>query len=475
MDEARASRMAKELLNAKVGTWRILEYLGAGKSALVFKAQNDSGFAALKIFDPELVERFGTAVQAARIDRELSLRGKHHPHLVRILDGGRCPSTDFFFVAMELLPGTPLSDRLKSVPRHLIWPIISQIANAAQFLENLNLVHRDIKPDNVFISDDFHHAWLLDFGVIRPVGEPGITDGEQKPFIGTLQYSSPEFLYRTEDDTPAGWRALTFYQIGAVLHDLIMQERIFKDQMSPFARLVDAVKDTTPRVEASDVPPELLLLARSCLSKEPTLRLRLVTWAAFDPHKASVASSSTTIDRIRRRQLLAKGTLPATPTIADQTNRMLRRKVDFVEEQVQALVRNECVGSGVFPPLQVFDWVGTRPEESFFVLTFDPSPEHALKACLQVWFSLKLIDQASTGISITVAASLSTSALSPTSTPVQGNAALYEGPFDQKAVEPRLQAFLYCALDQALLDRPTSGADQTRQIVWLNCDTGDAA
>jgi hypothetical protein len=68
---------------------------------------------------------------------------------------------------------------------------------------------------------------VMDFGVIRPVGEPGITDGDQRPFIGTLQYSSPEFLFRTEADTPEGWRALTFYQLGAVLHDLIMRQRIF--------------------------------------------------------------------------------------------------------------------------------------------------------------------------------------------------------------------------------------------------------
>ena len=73
MDDARAVRMAAELLGTTIGDWTILEYLGAGKSALVFRAQKDSSFAALKVFDPELVQRFGTDVQKARIERELIL------------------------------------------------------------------------------------------------------------------------------------------------------------------------------------------------------------------------------------------------------------------------------------------------------------------------------------------------------------------------------------------------------------------
>ena len=72
MDDARAVRMAAELLGTTIGDWTILEYLGAGKSALVFRAQKDSSFAALKV-DPELVQRFGTDVQKARIERELIL------------------------------------------------------------------------------------------------------------------------------------------------------------------------------------------------------------------------------------------------------------------------------------------------------------------------------------------------------------------------------------------------------------------
>ncbi len=232
MDRVRAARMAEELLGSKVGSWTPVRLIDSGKSAVVFEAESDSTRCALKIFDPELVERFGTDVQSARVERELALRGKEHPHLVRILDGGQCPKTKYFFIAMELLAGQPLSKVLQMLPREKIWPIMAQVASAARFLEQLNLVHRDIKPDNIVVDDDFHIARLLDLGIIRPIGEPGITDGDDRTFIGTLQYSSPEFLFRTENDTPDGWRALTFYQLGALLHDLIMPKNFCRPVLS---------------------------------------------------------------------------------------------------------------------------------------------------------------------------------------------------------------------------------------------------
>jgi hypothetical protein len=76
---------------------------------------------------------------------------------------------------------------------------------------------------------------LLDFGVLKPIGEVGLTDVDgQRVFVGTLQYSSPEFLLRDEEDDAAGWRALSIYQVGAVLHDLIMRRSIFEEFVNPY-------------------------------------------------------------------------------------------------------------------------------------------------------------------------------------------------------------------------------------------------
>ncbi|MEK7992989.1 MAG: protein kinase [Planctomycetota bacterium] len=447
MDQVRAARMAQELLGSTIGSWKPVRLLDSGQSAVVFEAENGPTVGALKIFDPDLVERFGTDVQAARIERELALRGKEHPHLVRILDGGQCSRTHLFFVAMDLLPGQPLARVLQSLPRERVWPLTSQVASAARFLEQLNLVHRDIKPDNVFVSEDFQHARLLDLGVIRPIGEPGLTDRDQRPFIGTLQYSSPEFLFRTENDTPDGWRALTFYQLGALLHDLIMRERIFAEQRSPYAALVEAVKSLSPTVEAPDVPPDLILLAKSCLCKDPELRLRLVRWEHFDPPSAQVVSVSVVEERIRRRQALARGAA-AADRLTEMRAQAIQQTLEYVRERVQALVRKECVGSGLFPPVQVVDCNGQAENEIHFVLRFDASVDHGLSGCLQVWFHVCLISQPSILIRVSASSSLSPVSLPPT-TQIPQLSLLFEGLLDEAVLGQRIKRFLYCMLDQA--------------------------
>ena len=204
MDSAIAARMRDEIVGSEVGGWRATEYLGAGKSALVLKAEKAGQIAALKIFDPDLIEKYGEDTQLGRIEREKSLIGKSHPNLVRIYDGGKCGATGRLFVAMECIPAKDLSQLLTAVPRDKIRPLMAQLAQAVRFLHDLELAHRDIKPSNIKVSDNFEHLTLLDLGVLRPFGESGLTDTEGQHFVGTLQYSSPEFLFRKEQDTPAG-------------------------------------------------------------------------------------------------------------------------------------------------------------------------------------------------------------------------------------------------------------------------------
>ena len=188
MDKARANRISNELLHKNVGGWTLDQCTGSGKSALVFRAIRDNEVGALKIFDPELVERFGEDAQRQRIERELSLRGKYHPNLVEILGGGFCAEFGFWFVVMRFVDAPNLATVLQDVPRDRIWPIIWQVAQAARFLEDLKLAHRDIKPDNIAIESDFGKAVLLDLGVVRPFGIDSLTDAEQPLFVGTLQY-----------------------------------------------------------------------------------------------------------------------------------------------------------------------------------------------------------------------------------------------------------------------------------------------
>ncbi len=400
MDSVRAEHMARELIGHQVGGWQIQRRINAGKSAVVFAARKDRQQSALKVFDPELVERFGRDAQLARIDRERSLIGQRHAHLVQILDGGECPATRNLFVAMEFIDAPNLGASLTLVPRDKISAIIHQVASAARFLEEKGLAHRDIKPDNIAIFRDFSRAVLLDLGVVRPIGGSDLTDEDARVFIGTLRYSSPEFLTRAEQDSVEGWRALTFYQLGAVLHDLIMRRPLFQEFSEPFAVLVEAVKSEKPEVHADDVVADLVLLAQNCLVKAPHARLALVSWSDFEPPPAAMPAVESARERVRKRALLARAQPGDQAAVSAPPSRDVNQRV---ADRLDNIIRLECAGSDSFPPMEIIPQLDgvTRVQ-----VKFAASPDRSLPTELSIQFIWELVDQPTTTISITASAAL---------------------------------------------------------------------
>jgi serine/threonine protein kinase len=468
MDSVIAKRIEKDLLGQKVGDWQVIAPLNFGKSAVVFKAARETETAAIKIFDPEMVERYGKATQLARIARELSLQGKHHPNLVRILGGGECSRTGYLFVAMEFLEWPNLSLGISSIPRDRIWVLISQIASAARFLESLRLVHRDIKPENIAASPDFDRAILLDLGVLRPFGLAGLTDEEQRAFVGTLQYSSPEFLIREEEDSPDGWRAITFYQLGAVLHDLIMRRRIFEEYTEPYALLARAVERVIPKVEASDVPADLVVLAASCLQKDPKLRLALVTWEDFDPPQLrGDKAGDDPKARIRRRRAMAQRS-GDTDVNAEQRARSARRTLDKLQSGIQSEIHQECIASELFPQLEIHDAQPLNASTGRFRIHFGSSPDHALSEVLSLFITLELLDENSEAVSIRYAGATCAYGLDWDSTADGNFRQLFKGVYNQTAVSERLKEMLYTLLDKAQqVTRSEADSDLSKPI-WLD-------
>ena len=282
MDRAEAKVFYEQIaLQGTVGDWKVGKFINNGKSAIVLEGERDGVVAALKVFHKSIVDRYGKDTQRARILRELELVEKGHPNLIRILDGGECGKSGLLFLVMEKLDSPNLEDCLLDVPSSKVGEIISQVAAAAEYLETLNLAHRDIKPSNIAVQLDQTKATLLDLGVVRPIGDKGVTDEDKATFLGTLQYAPPEFHDGRVEDTVEGWRAVTFYQLGTVLHDLIMKRPIYADYCDPYPRLPKAVESVVPQIESDDIPESIIYLARCCLVKDWKDRLRLVKWEYF--------------------------------------------------------------------------------------------------------------------------------------------------------------------------------------------------
>jgi hypothetical protein len=405
MDSVAAKRLIDDLIGKTVGGWRILGHLGTGKSAVVFRASRDDEERALKVFDPDLVQRAGKDRQLKRISRELSLKDKLHPNLVRVFDGGECPDTGYFFVVMELIDAPNLAEVLTDIPRDSIRSIIAQVADAARFLETLtpHIAHRDIKPDNIAISRDFSHATLLDLGVILPIDlaekDPS-SDGERRFFVGTLRYSPPEFLIRREEYSVDGWRAISFYQLGAVLYDLIMKARLFEEFADPYARLVMAVQTENPSITAKDVPEELILLANNCLSKNPEIRLRYVTWDDFAVKSTAPSLAMNAKERVRRR--LAQGYEAASEEERGEAERerALLRVVQDVQGKLHALIKAGWAGSDMFCPIECYEFPGSKAGHAYVVLRIPPSKKLLIERGLSVCFNVVITDEKSAATEI---------------------------------------------------------------------------
>lgn len=393
MDSIQAKELSDSLQGLVIDGWAVSGFFGNGKSAVVVPAEKNGVKAALKIFHRELIERYGRAVQLERISREKSLIGCTHPNLVQILDGGECPVTEHLYVAMEPLTCKNLHEALQDVPPEAVPKLIAQVASAARFLEDMNLVHRDIKPENIAVTADFSRAILLDLGVLQPVGISNLTDVDARPFIGTLRYSSPEFLRRHEAPTIEGGRAITFYQLGAVLHDMIMRKPIFSTHTEPFMELAEAIFNETPKIFGEDT--RCVALAKKCLIKNPVKRLEFVSWNDFADQPPTTSANLTAMQaRLKARQAALKADQELSSVPATEANRIAKQRLGEVSNQFLSRVASFLnASSSLFPLGKKTSEKNVEEQTSTTTIQFEKDPLIGLPNHLTIQFVIRLVDE----------------------------------------------------------------------------------
>lgn len=173
--------------------FELLEMIGSGGMGTVYKARQKSlnRLVALKV----LMKNNKDAERAVgRFRRESRIMAKlAHRNIVQIIDAGDTPLT--LYIAMEYMDCGTLYDRLKKGPltRHEFQSLVIQSANALEYLHSQGVIHRDIKPGNVFLSKDWT-AKLGDFGISRAQslpGETGLVAGKRE-ILGTPRFMAPE-------------------------------------------------------------------------------------------------------------------------------------------------------------------------------------------------------------------------------------------------------------------------------------------
>jgi serine/threonine protein kinase len=254
------------LVGKTLGNYQIVAEIGRGGMAVVYRAYQPSlnREVAIKVlppqftFDQQFVERFVREAQAAA-----SLR---HPHIIVIHDVAE--QNGLYYIVMELLTGRTLRQLIEqegALPPARAARLVEQIASALDYAHRRGFVHRDVKPDNIFV-DQGDRVTLTDFGIAKAAWGTQLT--KTGMLVGTPQYMSPEQA-QGED---VGF-ATDIYALGIVAYQMLSGRVPFQGT-TPHAILYQQIHELPPPLRSvrSGLPPAVDSVLNAALAKEPRAR-----------------------------------------------------------------------------------------------------------------------------------------------------------------------------------------------------------
>lgn len=291
------------------GRYRIDEVIGRGGMGAVYRATDErlARPVAVKVISAGINDEDAHTRLRARFHREARAAARlHHPNIVTVYDYGTDPALELDFIVMELLEGEDLASRLRragapSLP--LAKRILTQAARGVGAGHRAGLIHRDVKPGNLFLEqcEGEIEVRVLDFGIAELTSDEAtithLTMAGSSPF--SPAYASPEQMRGERGLTPAS----DVFSLGAVGFHLALGERAFSAGDS--ARMSVELTAAHARLRDSALPGALATVLARALAHEPADRfgdadaMARALQSGGAPHVAASATNGAAPQRSR--------------------------------------------------------------------------------------------------------------------------------------------------------------------------------
>ncbi len=303
--------------------YEIIEKIGEGGMAQVFKAKCKllDRFVAIKILkdefteDEDFVRKFRRESQAAA---SLS-----HPNILNIYDVGveEEDGKKIYYIVMEYIKGKTLKEGIKekgklSTEEAIYYSL--QIAEALQHAHKNHIVHRDIKPHNIMITED-NRVKVTDFGIARAVTSSTVTTTSN--VLGSVHYFSPEQARGGYTDEKSD-----IYSLGIVMYEMVTGKVPYEGD-SPISVALKHVQDdiVPPRDIDATIPLNLESVILKCVQKRQSDRYNNITELINDLRNIKLLGHDIQVDRVNDMSSATR-VIPAIETEIEDDNKMAKAK-----------------------------------------------------------------------------------------------------------------------------------------------------
>jgi len=258
--------------------YQVMGRLGEGGMGKVYKAFDPimNRYVALKVLKVDVPE-----TEHRRFRLEARLCGSFsHPNLIRVLDVGTTSEHGLFWFVMDYLEGKDIGGAIaggRAVPLHVVCEIFRQVLEALNYAHQRGIVHRDVKPANIFVTRDphdpqFRPVKLLDFGVAKDLSDK--RPEHPKLILGDPRYLPPE---QSRPNRPIDGRA-DLYALGMSFFEAVTGHHPFEDVFAEHPReLLKCQRSRDP------VPPSTYLPADTPLARAAAIDAFFLRATAKEP------------------------------------------------------------------------------------------------------------------------------------------------------------------------------------------------